>query len=472
VFLVLAVGIGAGLRVYRIETGLWFDEIVTLLDSVRHSLGTIVTHFPGDNDHPLYSVLAHIFVRVLGETPLALRAPAMLFGIATIPMLYVVGRSVVGRQEAAAATVILTVSYHHIWFSQNARAYTLLMLSVLLSTHALVRWLDAGRTSWLALYALATALGAYGHLTMAVASAGQALACGLAWIWSDRQGRLELEWGRLAAAFGTAACLTIALYAPMLTEMGSLLGAAGVDAPVAATTPMAALSSALEGLQAGFEALWAIAIGSAIAAVGAYSLLRERTMVALLLLVPAPLVVLAAMALQRPIRPRFVFFAMGFALLLAVKGASVTGRLLSRLGNGRLPEAFASGVVVAALTIGAVAFSMRSLPRLYRLPKQDFASAVAFVERARRADEPVALVGETAATPIARYLGRPWTRIETYNDLQALRAGSPVWVVYTFPSYIVARRPELWQALQDSCAPAADFEGTVAGGTVSVLRCS
>jgi hypothetical protein len=50
VFLLLLIVAGAWLRFYRIGTGLWFDEIATLLESVRHPLAQIVTRFPSAND--------------------------------------------------------------------------------------------------------------------------------------------------------------------------------------------------------------------------------------------------------------------------------------------------------------------------------------------------------------------------------------------------------------------------------------
>src|SRR5919106_3235672 len=126
-FLVVLIILGAGLRLYRLNTGLWYDEIVTVLNSVRPPLREIVSHFPSNNDHPLYSVLAHVAVIAFGEEPWALRLPAVLFGVLTIPIIFALGLVVTNRLEAGAAALILTVSYHHIWFSQNARGYTLLL---------------------------------------------------------------------------------------------------------------------------------------------------------------------------------------------------------------------------------------------------------------------------------------------------------------------------------------------------------
>src|ERR1043165_6727748 len=89
--LLLAIGVGAALRFVGASDPLWFDEIVSLIDSVRQPLGVIVTHFPSENDHVFYSVLAHISLTLGGETPFMIRLPAILFGIASIPLIYTMG---------------------------------------------------------------------------------------------------------------------------------------------------------------------------------------------------------------------------------------------------------------------------------------------------------------------------------------------------------------------------------------------
>jgi len=119
-----------------------------------------------------------------------------------------------------------------------------------------------------------------------------------------------------------------------------------------------------------------------------------------------------------------------------------------------------------------VAMSVRSLPYGYRFPKQDYESAVAFVERAKSQNDVVVVIGEPATTPVQKYLGQPWARVHDDSELRSLRRpGSSVWVIYTFPAYIEADQPELWSMVQNDCNEAGEFEGTVAGGTISVRRC-
>ena len=465
------IALGTALRFHQLGTALWFDEILTLLESVRLPLREIVTHFPGNNDHPLYSVLAHLSVRAFGETPWALRLPAAVFGVAAIPLLYWLGSTVTERREAAAACVILTVSYHHIWFSQNARAYTALLVWALLSTVAIIRWLDTGKRSYLVLYAVSTGAGAYSHLTMILVSVGQALAVACDWLLYRRSSRLHAGWPELAAGFVGAAVLTILVYAPMLLDVGTFFATQTAPQNEVAT-PRWAIFAAVRGLELGFGVTWAIGLGALVGLAGAIGYLRERPTLGLLFLLPLPVTVGLALALDRPIFPRFAFFGLGFALLIVVRGAARLGHRAARLAGRRVSPTGGEAIAVALLTCAAIILSVRSLPYGYRYPKQNYAEAVSAVERMADPRDRVVLVGDPAALPIQRYFGKSWARIDTAGELSAAQhTADRLWVVYTFPAYIQTGQPELWKVLQDDCRQLGEFHGTVAGGAIIVRRC-
>ena len=56
------------LRLWHLNTDLWFDELLTLLNFVRLPLGDIVTSLPDQNNHLLFSVLSNFSVRVAVST--------------------------------------------------------------------------------------------------------------------------------------------------------------------------------------------------------------------------------------------------------------------------------------------------------------------------------------------------------------------------------------------------------------------
>src|SRR5687767_5805522 len=76
----LIIVLAAVLRFISLDSGLWYDEIVTLVVSARKPIAQILTEFPDVNAHPLYSVLAHVSIHGFGESAWSLRLPAALFG--------------------------------------------------------------------------------------------------------------------------------------------------------------------------------------------------------------------------------------------------------------------------------------------------------------------------------------------------------------------------------------------------------
>ena len=87
-WLALLTALAVLLRAIGLNGGLWYDEILTMIEGVRDPLYQIVTVFPGNNQHTLFSVLAHISMEAFGEYPWSLRLPALVFGAATVPVLY------------------------------------------------------------------------------------------------------------------------------------------------------------------------------------------------------------------------------------------------------------------------------------------------------------------------------------------------------------------------------------------------
>ena len=171
-------GLAAILRLPGLNSGFWFDEFNTVIFSVRPPLLKVATTFPGDHTHPFYGVMAQWSVAVFGEHPWSVRLPAVLFGIATIPALYFLTSAVATELEARLAALLLSVSYHHVWFSQNARGYTVLLFVAVLSTYLCVSLMRRPRRWPAVAYAVAVALGTYTHLTMAFTDGGACLCVG------------------------------------------------------------------------------------------------------------------------------------------------------------------------------------------------------------------------------------------------------------------------------------------------------
>ncbi|HEU4563853.1 MAG TPA: glycosyltransferase family 39 protein, partial [Gemmatimonadaceae bacterium] len=162
--------VGAALRLHDLGAGLWYDEILTLVWYARYPLGYIISTFDSQNQHMLYSVLAHGSLQAFGDSAWALRLPAALFGIASLWATYWFGTMITTRRESLLAAALLAASYHHVWFSQNARGYSGLLFWTLVTSALFLRLLRArdaadARPAWgpTVAYAVTSALAVFTH---------------------------------------------------------------------------------------------------------------------------------------------------------------------------------------------------------------------------------------------------------------------------------------------------------------------
>ena len=77
---------------------------------------------------PLYYALLHGWAALLGTGPTALRLFSVAVGILTIPLLYLVARRMLSARAALLATLLLTISPLHVYYSQEVRMYGLVAL--------------------------------------------------------------------------------------------------------------------------------------------------------------------------------------------------------------------------------------------------------------------------------------------------------------------------------------------------------
>jgi hypothetical protein len=463
--------LAAVLRAIGLDGELWLDEMYAAVLALRNPFVELITVYNGDNQHPLFSLFGHAAVVVFGDTPWAMRLPAFLFGVASVPLLVALGARVADRREALLAAALLAVSYHHVWFSQNARGYTMLAFWTILSTVLLLRGIREGRRDMFLGYAAAVALGIFTHLTMVFLVAAHVLIC--AWLafvpWSTRR----LDWRLPLIGFVAGGLLTLALYGTILTQLIDWF----VNRPsrlLGVSTPAWAVEEGLRILRVGLGGGWTVLAGGLVFAIGLASYLRQSPLVFALFVLPGVTTIAGALLGRGTMYPRFFFFLIGFALLIVVRGAIVLGRTaaaLFREGEDRRRLGSALGGALVALMIVASALSLRYN---YSYPKQAFRAAAAHVEANASPADPVAVINATWYAYIEFY-GKPWVRLHDRDDpaddpvanLARLRAaGHTVWLVYTFPRYLAHEAPGVMRTIRDECGGAPKFDSTVGDGDV------
>jgi mannosyltransferase len=451
------------LRFYRLGVGLWFDEINVYVRYMGMSLGQMLTTYDQESQHFLFTVLARAAFGLLGEGPATLRLPAALFGVASVGALYLFARRVTNEREALLAAALMTASYHHVWFSQNARGYSALLFWTLLSSWLLLRGLEDGRSRvWLA-YAAAVALGMFTHVTMFFAVLGHG-AIYAARLVRWRAAHFSLAWSGAILGFGLAALFSFQLYALVLPQFVSTIGWTTTVAEW--SSPLWTLLELGRGLRTGFAGSAVAAAALVVFVIGLGSFARTAPVVVALLLLPAAGGASAVLAMGHPLWPRFFFFLMGFGVLIAVRGAVVAGAGLARAIGLAPARARVAGTVAASLLVLA---SSATVPAAWR-PKQDYVGARDFVEAEREPGDAVVTVGLTTF-PYGAFYRTGWKAAASVDALNAIRGQARrTWIVYTMPLHLKSQYPELMTAIREDFTLIRTFGGTLNGGTIYVSR--
>jgi 4-amino-4-deoxy-L-arabinose transferase-like glycosyltransferase len=172
---ILAVGIF--LRTYQfpaIPPGLNQDEAgagyeaFSLLLTGRDKWGNVwPVYFPawGSGQNVLYSYLTIPWISLLGLNEVSVRIVSLLFGILTLPLLYVTAKRLYGRSVALVSTWLLAILPWHVMLSRWGLESNLLPFLLLLGSYTVTQWLlsrSSALLSPLALVPWALALYAYG----------------------------------------------------------------------------------------------------------------------------------------------------------------------------------------------------------------------------------------------------------------------------------------------------------------------
>jgi hypothetical protein len=189
----------------------WFDEAFTPVYVLHPSLfKTLHAITQTENSPPLWYILEWIDYRILGTSEWALRLPSALAGIALVPVAWAIGKELAGRPAAIATAAIVAVSPIFVWYSQEARVYSLYAfvsgLLMLCFLRVLSRPEDRGR---MISFAAVGALALLTHYFTAFLLAGMA-----AWLlWQPETRR------RCIPALGAIGAVGLALI-PLISAQG------------------------------------------------------------------------------------------------------------------------------------------------------------------------------------------------------------------------------------------------------------
>jgi mannosyltransferase len=201
----LAVGalivLAAALRFALIgHQGYWFDEGNTVL-LVHFSPGKMLGLIPQTEDTPpLYYCVGWVWARIFGFGEAGLRSLSATAGVLVVPALYAAAAKLGSRRAGLIVAALAACNPLLVWYSQEARAYSLLVLMSALSLVALAWLLERPTPRRAGAWGLAVALALATHYYAVLVVAPEAL-----WLlYRQRRSRAVLAAVAFAVVVGGA----------------------------------------------------------------------------------------------------------------------------------------------------------------------------------------------------------------------------------------------------------------------------
>ena len=157
--------VGAILRLHLLAArSLWIDEAASVTFASLPWKAFLKVLWGYQGNMALYYFLLHGWIH-LGHSEFAVRSLSVLMGVLTIPAIYLLGARLFDRATGLTAAVLLSAHSFHIHWSQEARAYSLLILLLVLTSYVLIAALESPQKMryWMAFSVLA-ALCVYAHV--------------------------------------------------------------------------------------------------------------------------------------------------------------------------------------------------------------------------------------------------------------------------------------------------------------------
>lgn len=204
--------VATSLRFYLLDSqSFWNDEGNSARLSER-TFRLIIEGTASDIHPPLYYLLLRGWRELVGESEFSLRAMSAFADILTVSTTLVLARWLTGRRSAGlAAGIFMAVNPALIYYSQEARMYSLLGLLALVSTVLFLRLNVRFSTLSAIGYVMTSAAGLYTHYFFPVVLLVQGIVLVAQWVGGTRQTILKS-----GQQFGLLWLAVLLLYSPWL----------------------------------------------------------------------------------------------------------------------------------------------------------------------------------------------------------------------------------------------------------------
>ena len=128
--------------------GLYLDANPIEMDepfSIFHAqmgISEIINELKGGNNPPLYEIFLHFWIKMFGISPFSVRFPSLLFGTLNVFFIYLISKRFFNLRIAILSVILVSFSNYHLFFSHEARVYTLFALLTTVSFYLLLLILE------------------------------------------------------------------------------------------------------------------------------------------------------------------------------------------------------------------------------------------------------------------------------------------------------------------------------------------
>jgi len=479
--LVVILVIAIFVRVEKLDSSLWYDEIMTLVAYIRLSVVDLLSIHSSFNNHPFYSLQAKASVLLFGESNWSVRLPAAFFGIASIAVLWRLAYRISGTFQAHVSALLLALSYHHVWFSQNARGYTELLFWCVASTMILINCLRTPSWRWWIAYGLVISAGMYTHLTAAFFFLAQAIIVGVVLLrkkhtYLAENGVSEKDqWLMPLIGLLTGALLTLLVYSPSIVHLYdsvmNVSNTSAIDVMKEYQSPIwAALEIVRSFARPGPVTTMIVLAAAFLTGTGMVSIFRKEPLVPVLLMLHIAITLTVLMALSMRIWPRFFFIDIGFVLLFITQGVFVCCQQIALFVENKTRFNFTVMNFFVVSSALMIAISCVLLVRNYQFPKQDFESSIKFIAERKLKTDKIVTIG-LAAEPYQTYYEKDWPAIKSEEDLRKMEnEASNTWLVIIFPTRTFRKFDGIMNYVEKNYTLAKTFRGTLQNGNILVFK--
>ncbi len=203
--------LGVALRLIGLNfQSFWLDEIYSMNGSDPSKTVAEVIEYSKTDQPPLYFLLLHFWLKFFSFNDFYGRLLSAAIGITGIVAMFFVGREFKDIKTGLITSFLTAINYFHIYYSQEARFYSLLFLMSALSYLFFLLSIKRQKAIYFTGYVVFTTLVIYTHYYGLVAFASQGILFIFLMIYYKKPARLFVY-------VGTSAIIVMILISPWIT---------------------------------------------------------------------------------------------------------------------------------------------------------------------------------------------------------------------------------------------------------------